>query len=63
MKIASFFKVVPSVHFRTTYSFIKQTKCINQVNIKIKDAIPTRVGETIKSSEIACAKFKVSYKC
>jgi hypothetical protein len=45
------------------YSFIKQTKCINEINTKIKDATPTRVGETIKSLEITCAKFKASYKC
>lgn len=45
------------------YSFIKQTKCINQVNVKIEDATPTGVGETVKSSEITCAKFKASYKC
>ena len=51
------------MHFRKMYSFIKQTKCINQVNVKIEDATPTGVGETVKSSEITCAKFKASYKC
>jgi hypothetical protein len=33
------------------------------MNIKIKDATPTRVGKTKQSSEITCAKFKASYKC
>jgi hypothetical protein len=32
------------------------------MNIKIKDATPTRVGKTIQSSGITCAKLKGSYK-